>query len=739
MYPSFSIVINTLNRGAVLEKTLESFRWLNYPGEFEVVVVNGPSTDNSGEVIASWLPKIRAGKCDLANLSVSRNVGICMAQGDIVAFIDDDAIPEPEWLTQLAEAYRDPMVGAVGGFVYNHTGYDFQYTYGVVDRFGHADLGMQEATPHLSFPKSGRFPHLLGCNSSFRRSALLEIGGFDEEFEYFLDETDVCLRIVDAGYLIAQLPRAYVHHKYAPSNIRGENKVVRNRYPVIKNKIYFSLKHAREFFPLERVLGEISKFIESQRNEVIWAEGEGLLSHDDVTKFEDDVVRAMDTGMRRGFEGANPGAMISADKQQLHAGEFLPFETFNNGRAIVLTSRDFPPNHGGGIATFTKDLAEALATQGSMVHVITQSHDSNRVDFENGVWVHRIVPRDIARTPAAIERNVPQHIWNWSATALIEARRIADHRDIDVVESPIWDCEGIAFLLEGKWPLVTSLHTTLHFFLESHPEQSQNAEWMKSFGKPMLALEQEMMTRANAVRANSRAIVREIEKIYGFRFNEGKLRVVPHGMALPAASAPAGSDGSGIEVLFVGRLEPRKGIDVLLAAVPRILEANPEVRFRIVGDDSMKLRGGQTYKEKFLREHPQAVWLDRIRFDGRVSDKALHEAFAQCDVFVAPSRFESFGLVFLEAMRVGKPVIGCRAGGMPEVIENEVNGLLVEPGDVDGLAQAILRLARNLAERVGMGTRGKEAFIAKFTAGEMARKSVELFELAGADMTVQTA
>ncbi|WP_423391700.1 glycosyltransferase [Burkholderia sp. LMG 21824] len=739
MYPSISIVINTLNRGPVLQKTLESFRWLRYPGEFEVIVVNGPSTDNSDEVIASWLPKIRAGKCDFANLSISRNVGICMAQGDIVAFIDDDAIPEPEWLMQLAEPYLDPIVGAVGGFVYNHTGYDFQYKYGVVDRYAHAYLDMTEATPHLSFPKSMRFPHLLGCNSSFRRSALLEIGGFDEEFEYFLDETDVCLRIVDAGYLIAQLPCAYVHHKYAPSNIRGENKVVRNRYPVIKNKVYFSLKHAREFFPTDRVMDEISKFIEKERREVIWAEGEGLLTRADVTKFEEDVVRAYDTGVQRGFEGVKPDAMIDAQKLERYAGEFLPFDTFNNGRTIVLTSRDFPPNHGGGIATFTKDLAEALAAQGSMVHVITQSPDTNRVDFENGVWVHRIVPREINRTPAAVERNVPQHIWNWSATALAEARRIAEHRDIDIVESPIWDCEGIAFLLDGKWPLVTSLHTTLHFWLESHPEHRQDAAWMASFGTPMLALERELMTKADAVRANSRAIVREIERMYDISFGAANMRVVPHGMAEPAGIQPDAKRAAGIEVLFVGRLEPRKGIDVLLEAMPVVLDAVPDVRFRIVGDDSLKLPDGRTYKEAFQKQHGKSRWRDRIRFDGRIDDAALHEAYATCDVFVAPSRFESFGLVFLEAMRVGKPVIGCSAGGMPEVVEHDVNGLLVPPGDADALAQAILRLVRDPAERVAMGERGRQIFETRFTADEMAGKSLELYELASSGAAARAA
>src|SRR5690606_15703161 len=126
------------------------------------------------------------------------------------------------------------------------------------------------------------------------------IGGFDEEYEYFLDETDVCLRIVDAGYIIAQLPNAYVHHKYAPSNIRGDNKVVRYRYPIIKNKIYFMFKHAKEFYSMERIMQEQQSFIQSQRNEVNWAHGQGLLSATDVDTFDADLQRALEVGLKRG-------------------------------------------------------------------------------------------------------------------------------------------------------------------------------------------------------------------------------------------------------------------------------------------------------------------------------------------------------------------------------------------------------------------------------------------------------
>jgi hypothetical protein len=656
-----------------------------------------------------------------------------MAKGDIVAFIDDDAIPEPEWLAQLADAYSDPLVGAAGGLVYNHTGYEFQYKYCLVDRFGNADLSLPWPTPNLSFPKSHRFPHLLGCNSSFRLSALLEIGGFDEEFEYFLDETDVCLRIIDAGYIIAQLSSAYVHHKYAPSNIRGENKVVRNRYPIIKNKIYFTLKHAREFYPLDRVLQEQQSFIQNQRDEVNWAADRKLISEGDVIVFNNDLERALEVGLKRGYEGVAPGAMITPQKIKQYAGNFIPFHTIPNAeyRTIVLVSRDFPPNHSGGIATFSKDLAEALAAEGNLVHIITQSQDINRVDFENGVWVHRMVICETALSTAAIERHIPTHIWNWSSTALAETRRIATHRTVDVVEAPIWDCEGAAFLLHGQWPLVTSLQTTLHFWLDSNAQRRNDKEWMESFGAPMLALEKELMMKSSGVRSISLAIRRAIEIAYGFVFEETRIVIAPLGMP-PEDLCPTPEDSAKqLTVLFVGRLEYRKGIDVLLSAIPTVLEQHPDIIFRILGDNTLPTSDGvTTYEDEYLSSNMGQLWKDRVLFEGRVPETVLREAYRNCDVFVAPSRFESFGLVFLEAMRAGKPVIGCWAGGMPEVIAHGVNGLLVQPGDVEALSEAILCLAKSKELRMIMGNAGKQRFLDTFTSECMARSSSNLYDIA---------
>jgi glycosyltransferase involved in cell wall biosynthesis/GT2 family glycosyltransferase len=732
-HPSFTVVINTLNRGPELHNTLESLRWLKYSGEFEVVVVNGPSTDHSDDVLSSWGRSIRVGKCDVANLSVSRNIGICMAQGDIVAFIDDDAIPEPEWLTQLAGAYVDPMVGAAGGLVYDHTGYGFQSKYCLVDRFGNADLSPTQSQPFLSFPKSTQFPHLLGCNASFRRTALLEIGGFDEEFEYFLDETDVCLRIVDAGYIIAQLPNAYVHHKFAPSNIRGTSKVPKKRFSIIKNKFYFMLKHACEFYSMERVLTEQLKFIEDHRNEVLWAIGERLLAPEDKDVFENDVECALELGIQRCFTGVTAETLINENKIKRYTGNFFPFPLIDRDkhRVVVLVSQDFPPDRGGGIATFNKDLAEALAAEGNIVHVVTKSPDINRVDFEKGVWVHRLLVQERKRPEEILKMEIPQHIWDWSATALKETERISTHRAIDVVEAPIWDCEGTAFLFNRQWPLLVSLQTTLHYWLDSHPEYKNDSEWMRSFGTPMLALEKDIMQNADGVRAISHAIRNDIERVYDFVFKEKKIFVAPLGMPDIKNRESTKSDADGpLSVLYVGRLEYRKGIDVLLAAIPALMESGADLRIRIIGDDTLPTADGKTYKNKFFTRHSGADWLNKIQFEGRVYTKTLLRAYSDCDIFVAPSRFESFGLVFLEAMRAEKPVIGCQAGGMPEVVSHNVNGLLVEPDNVDSLVGAILRLVQDEELRNKMGMAGRQIFEKKFTSKRMAAESASLYSMA---------
>lgn len=399
---------------------------------------------------------------------------------------------------------------------------------------------------------------------------------------------------------------------------------------------------------------------------------------------------------------------------------------------IVLTWRHLDIK--GGITTFTLDLAEALAAVGHTVRILVQGQGQQTQILANGVLLERLPVAEHQLTPEAMERRIPQEIWNWSATVLQACREIDAELPIDIVESPIWDCEGIACLLHGPWPMVTSLHTTLHAVLETHPKWLLNEEWMNAHIRPLLALENEIMLSSDAVRANSHAIIKKIEATQGIVFDQNKTLVIHHGLRdIPHVLR---SKKDTLTVLFVGRLEARKGIDLLLACIPDIAQRYPHVRFVLVGDNTIPCEmtssetSNTTYMASFEQQYAHEAWFPQVMFAGKLSDEAVLMAYENCDIFCGPSRFESFGLIFLEAMRAGKPVIGCDAGGMPEIIVNGENGLLIPPGDAEALRMAMEWLITHPVERLSMGMRGRERFVAHFTSSIMASKSDTLYELA---------
>ena len=244
--PRVSVVINTCNRGAYLADTLRGLQQQIYDN-FEVVLVNGPSIDNTEEVAKQFNVRYYTAPF---NISVSRNIGIKHAAGDILAFIDDDAVPEPEWIRDIVKAYQgDPKVAAAGGRVYNADGSDFQYSYGAIDAWGYP-ISRHEASYDYNNPRGPFYNINIGTNASYRREPLIEVGGFDEEIEYYHDESDVCVRLIEAGYKVAQLDNAYVHHKMAPSFRRKNAKRVTVWDAIVKNTIYYGLKHTKGKKPL---------------------------------------------------------------------------------------------------------------------------------------------------------------------------------------------------------------------------------------------------------------------------------------------------------------------------------------------------------------------------------------------------------------------------------------------------------------------------------------------------------
>jgi glycosyltransferase involved in cell wall biosynthesis len=163
----------------------------------------------------------------------------------------------------------------------------------------------------------------------------------------------------------------------------------------------------------------------------------------------------------------------------------------------------------------------------------------------------------------------------------------------------------------------------------------------------------------------------------------------------PPPAAPPWAAGPGRVVGFLGRIEPRKGVLDLIDAVPAIRAGAPDVRVVVMGDDFYESDAGYLQRVRAARDVEHLAWVENA---GGV--------LRHLDVLVAPSHQEPFGTVLSEAMAVGTPVVATRVGGLAEVVEDGVTGMLVEPGDPPALAAGVLQV---LERREAMGAAAREA------------------------------
>lgn len=173
---------------------------------------------------------------------------------------------------------------------------------------------------------------------------------------------------------------------------------------------------------------------------------------------------------------------------------------------------------------------------------------------------------------------------------------------------------------------------------------------------------------------------------------------------------------------FIGQLGRNKGIDTLLRAMPKIWQAEPEAHLLVAGSRT----SFQPQLEAIMKAWPpefRRQTLLRLNF----KEEEKSDLFAALDIFTYPSRYESFGIAFLEAWSAGKPVIGCRAGAVPWVVQQDVDGLLVRYQDPDALAAAAVSLVTDPARARKMAEAGMEKVKAKYTWPIVARRFREIY------------
>ncbi|WP_071674272.1 glycosyltransferase family 2 protein [Nioella nitratireducens] len=358
--PPVSVIVVSHGRPALLRRALIGIGQLFYR-PFEVVVV----ADRSGLGAIADLPfadRLKTAEQQSPNISAARNAGAALAGGDILAFIDDDAVPEPTWLHHLVSKMSEPGCAAATGTVLGRNGISVQWADRWVDATGVACPAAPGPVP------DGMAVKLEGTNMAVRRDVLADLGGFDEAFAFFLDETDLAWRLKEAGQKIAFAPLATVHHGYAESTRRRADRVPLDLRPIGASAVHYLAKHASA--------KDRSAALATLRAEQV-ARLDGWVAQKRLTKQERAALLAgLDAGMA---EGA--AAPILRDIPP--ATPFRPFHEAPSPAPLVLSGRWF--NH----RRLTRQ-AHAAAAQGVSVSLFLFDHTvrAQKVQFQPpGVWI----------------------------------------------------------------------------------------------------------------------------------------------------------------------------------------------------------------------------------------------------------------------------------------------------------------------------------------------------------------
>jgi len=226
-------------------------------------------------------------------------------------------------------------------------------------------------------------------------------------------------------------------------------------------------------------------------------------------------------------------------------------------------------------------------------------------------------------------------------------------------------------------------------------------------------------------RLDGRICVSTAARDYISRYFPGEYVIIPNGIdygfyAADVPPVPEFADGRP-SILFVGRLDKRKGFKYLLEAYELVKRACPEVRLLVVG--GFDAEGSREHVE-FSEERR----LPDVHFIGYVSDEELRRYYHTCHIYCAPNTgFESFGLVLIEAMAAGKPVVASDIAGYRFVMQHEKQGLLVPPEDSEALAEALIRLLRSPEEQRRFGEAGRQR-AAEFSWQHVARTLLDYYD-----------
>jgi glycosyltransferase involved in cell wall biosynthesis len=373
---------------------------------------------------------------------------------------------------------------------------------------------------------------------------------------------------------------------------------------------------------------------------------------------------------------------------------------------ILYISNEYPPETGyGGIGTYTKHSAEGMASLGHTVHVICRLESGNPSSTTvNGVIVHRVSPGTYPLPPHPLfyplrtwcYRRVPHSLQRlaWAKEAFaIYTKRLLPAIRFDIIEYPECGGEGYYFSRLRGTIRVARLHTPWEIVrsLDNITESVYDR-------MALSCIERSTVRRSSAVTSPTRALAKMLESRWRLR----NIKIIPNPLPVSMYAVASGNDW-----IYTGRIEYRKGVHILIKAYASLMKTYSPPRLRLIGVPYGRHPDGSEYSEHISSLITRLQCDQRIEWIRGVPGSSIPEYLRQCAVAVFPSSWENQSYSCLEAMASGLAVVASRAGGYPEMITENENGLLFEPGNAEALAGQLSRLIDGPRLRLELGTRAR--------------------------------
>lgn len=380
---------------------------------------------------------------------------------------------------------------------------------------------------------------------------------------------------------------------------------------------------------------------------------------------------------------------------------------------ILLLSDYFPPHSGGGVERVVYELGRRMAGLGHSVVVVTlNTAQAPEQELVEGMQVYRAPGFDLTRITGAQLALSPQAwplVWRLASTErpdVIHAHNIFFH--LSTV--------ALAAKKRIKVPLVTTIHLA--------GVQQLGGAYGLLAGLYERTIGRMIVRASDRIIAVSDAVAHHARRLGASR---ASLVMIPNGVDTRRFRPSRSYTGPGVKVIFVGRLIFNKGPQFLLDAIPEVVKNQSDARFELVGDGPMRRELQHRVRRQGLN--------GRVGFLGHRED--VEKLLMEADVFTRPSLLEGMPLTVLEAMACGLPVIATPVGGTAELVEDGVNGYLVEPGDSQQLAQRLCTLLADRDLRLEMGRHGRTLVEGRYDWDDITEKTLQVYEEALASRRVE--